>query len=107
MRLNTAIDAVRQASLAAKSVQHDLGRVSELTKDDRSPVTVADFAAQAIAEAVDSVNVTAALAEVTAAERPSALRILHQRARNSAPLLLKAITADSDSSLARHNADIR
>ena len=48
MRLDLAIDAVRQASLAAKSVQHDLGRVSELTKDDRSPVTVADFAAQAI-----------------------------------------------------------
>lgn len=66
-----------------------------------------DFAAQAIAEAVDSINVTAALAAVTAAERPSVLRILHQRARNSAPLLLAAITADSDSSLARHNADIR
>ena len=48
MRLNIATDAVRQASLAAKSVQHDLGRVSGLTKDDRSPVTVADFAAQAI-----------------------------------------------------------
>ena len=50
--LNTAIDAARQASLAAKSVQHDLGRVSELTKDDRSPVTVADFAAQAIVASV-------------------------------------------------------
>ncbi|MEC7195883.1 MAG: 3'(2'),5'-bisphosphate nucleotidase, partial [Planctomycetota bacterium] len=52
MRLNIAIDAVRQASLAAKSVQHDLGRVSELTKDDRSPVTVADFAAQAIVASI-------------------------------------------------------
>ena len=66
-----------------------------------------DFAAQAIAEAIDSVDVTSALAAVTAAERPSVLRALHQRARNSAPLLLAAITADSDSSLARHNADIR
>ena len=52
MRLNISIDAVRQASLAAKSVQHDLGRVSELTKDDRSPVTVADFAAQAIVASI-------------------------------------------------------
>ena len=48
MRLNIALDAVRQASLAAKSVQRSLDRVSELAKDDRSPVTVADFAAQAI-----------------------------------------------------------
>ena len=52
MRLNIATDAVRQASLAAKSVQHDLGRVSRLTKDDRSPVTVADFAAQAIVASI-------------------------------------------------------
>ena len=52
MRLNIATDAVRQASLAAKSVQHDLGRVSGLTKDDRSPVTVADFAAQAIVASI-------------------------------------------------------
>lgn len=42
-----AIDTVRQASLLVKKVQADM--VSEaLTKDDRSPVTVADFAAQAL-----------------------------------------------------------
>lgn len=42
-----AIDTVRQASLLVKQVQADM--VTEaLTKDDRSPVTVADFAAQAL-----------------------------------------------------------
>ena len=52
MRLDLAISAVRQASLAAKSIQQDLGRVAELAKDDRSPVTVADFAAQAIVSSI-------------------------------------------------------
>ncbi|MBE9523956.1 MAG: 3'(2'),5'-bisphosphate nucleotidase [Chloroflexi bacterium] len=42
-----AIDAVRQASLLVKQVQAELVS-SALTKDDRSPVTVADFAAQAL-----------------------------------------------------------
>jgi len=42
-----AIEAVREAALLADKVQRDL--VSEaLTKEDRSPVTVADFAAQAV-----------------------------------------------------------
>lgn len=42
-----AIDAVRSASLLVRTVQAEM--VSKaLTKDDRSPVTVADFAAQAL-----------------------------------------------------------
>ncbi len=42
-----AIETVRQASMLVKQVQAEL--VTEaLTKDDRSPVTVADFAAQAL-----------------------------------------------------------
>jgi len=42
-----AIDAVREAALLADKVQREL--VTEaLTKEDRSPVTVADFAAQAV-----------------------------------------------------------
>ena len=40
------IHAVRQASLLVKQVQAEMVS-SALTKDDRSPVTVADFAAQA------------------------------------------------------------
>jgi len=42
-----ALSAVRQAASLAGDIQQEL--VSKgLTKDDRSPVTVADFAAQAI-----------------------------------------------------------
>jgi 3'(2'), 5'-bisphosphate nucleotidase len=42
-----ALDAVRQASRLVRTVQDEL--VSEaLTKDDRSPVTVADFASQSL-----------------------------------------------------------
>ncbi|UCE00768.1 MAG: 3'(2'),5'-bisphosphate nucleotidase [Chloroflexota bacterium] len=42
-----AINVVRQASLLVKQVQKELVSVA-LTKDDRSPVTVADFASQAL-----------------------------------------------------------
>jgi len=45
--LQFAIDAVRQASLLVKQIQAEMV-TSALTKDDRSPVTVADFAAQAL-----------------------------------------------------------
>jgi 3'(2'), 5'-bisphosphate nucleotidase len=42
-----AVDAVREASLLARRIQAEMvGR--EITKDDRSPVTVADFAVQAL-----------------------------------------------------------
>ena len=42
-----ALDAVRQASQLVQQVQSELVSAS-LTKDDRSPVTVADFASQAV-----------------------------------------------------------
>jgi 3'(2'), 5'-bisphosphate nucleotidase len=42
-----AIDAVREASLLARQIQREMVG-SGLTKDDRSPVTVADFAVQAL-----------------------------------------------------------
>lgn len=45
--LKFAIHAVRQASLLVKQVQAEMVSTA-LTKDDRSPVTVADFAAQAL-----------------------------------------------------------
>jgi 3'(2'), 5'-bisphosphate nucleotidase len=45
--LQFAIEAVRRAALLARHIQSEL--VSQaITKDDRSPVTVADFAAQAL-----------------------------------------------------------
>lgn len=57
-----AIHAVRSACGVARAVQRDLQRVQHLTKDDRSPVTVADFAVQAIvaielANALGEVNI--------------------------------------------------
>jgi len=42
-----ALDAVRQAALFVRQVQAELVSTA-LTKDDRSPVTVADFASQAL-----------------------------------------------------------
>ena len=46
--LRPAIDAVAAGCRVARAVQQDLDRVRQITKDDRSPVTVADFAVQAI-----------------------------------------------------------
>ncbi len=46
--LNTAIEAVRQAAQICQKVQAQLVAEDSLTKKDRSPVTVADFASQAI-----------------------------------------------------------
>jgi 3'(2'), 5'-bisphosphate nucleotidase len=42
-----AIEAVREASLLARRIQREMVSAA-LTKDDRSPVTVADFAVQAL-----------------------------------------------------------
>jgi 3'(2'), 5'-bisphosphate nucleotidase len=42
-----ALDAVRQAAIVVRKIQHEL-ITPALTKADRSPVTVADFAAQAV-----------------------------------------------------------
>lgn len=42
-----ALDAARQAALMVRQIQQEL-ITPALTKDDRSPVTVADFAAQAV-----------------------------------------------------------
>jgi 3'(2'), 5'-bisphosphate nucleotidase len=47
-KLLTALRVVAQASRVARRVQMRLDQVRRVTKDDRSPVTVADFAVQAI-----------------------------------------------------------
>src|SRR5258705_8526276 len=46
--LATAVTAVRSAARACRAVQERLVRPEALEKDDKSPVTVADFASQAI-----------------------------------------------------------
>ena len=46
--MNAALDAVATACQLTRAVQARLESVATLTKDDRSPVTVADLAAQAI-----------------------------------------------------------
>lgn len=46
--LDIALRTVTAACEVARTVQENLDRVREITKDDRSPVTVADFAVQAI-----------------------------------------------------------
>lgn len=48
--LRTAINIVADACRVARAVQHSLDKVRNITKDDRSPVTVADFAVQAIVQ---------------------------------------------------------
>ncbi|HWB20568.1 MAG TPA: 3'(2'),5'-bisphosphate nucleotidase [Phycisphaerales bacterium] len=45
--LVSALPAVKTACTIARAVQSDLSRVQQITKDDKSPVTVADFAVQA------------------------------------------------------------
>ena len=46
--MHAALHSVAEACKAARHVQRDLDRVQRIIKDDKSPVTVADFAVQAI-----------------------------------------------------------
>ena len=46
--LEVAIKAVSNASVVTRKVQADLAQIQQLEKNDKSPVTVADFAAQAV-----------------------------------------------------------
>ena len=48
VELECALRAVAEACAVTRRVQRDLDQLHQLTKDDRSPVTVADFAAQAV-----------------------------------------------------------
>jgi 3'(2'), 5'-bisphosphate nucleotidase len=45
---NMAVESVRRASRLCRAVQAELGRDTTLAKGDRSPVTVADYGAQAL-----------------------------------------------------------
>jgi HAL2 family 3'(2'),5'-bisphosphate nucleotidase len=62
-----AIEAVREASLLARRIQREMVTLA-ITKDDRSPVTVADFAIQAV------------VAHRLANARPNAVLIGEERA---------------------------
>lgn len=46
--LRVGRDAVAAASVVCRGVQRELDAIRTMTKDDRSPVTVADYAAQAV-----------------------------------------------------------
>ncbi len=46
--MRTAVDMVARCCRVARAVQQDVEEIRRETKDDRSPVTVADFAVQAI-----------------------------------------------------------
>jgi HAL2 family 3'(2'),5'-bisphosphate nucleotidase len=46
--MQAALKTVADACVIARHVQRDLDRVRRITKDDKSPVTVADYAVQAI-----------------------------------------------------------
>lgn len=50
--IDAARDAVLLASLVCRQVQQSLSTIRQITKDDRSPVTIADYAAQAIVATV-------------------------------------------------------
>lgn len=50
--LEPAIDAVRQAMVVCEHVRGSLDQLRAMTKDDASPVTIADYASQAIIAAI-------------------------------------------------------
>src|SRR5689334_21923773 len=67
-----AIEAVREASLLARRIQREMVSGS-LTKDDRSPVTVADFAVQALISRRLAENFS--IAALVGEEQADALRL--------------------------------
>src|SRR3954467_10213668 len=67
-----AIEAVREAALLARRIQREIVS-GALTKDDRSPVTVADFAVQALVSRRLAENFPAAA--LVGEEQSDALRL--------------------------------
>lgn len=70
VELQAAIRAVRDAALVCQSVQSNLVTAATLEKKDRSPVTVADFASQALvcSSLVENSGIHAVVGEEDAAE---------------------------------------
>ena len=69
-RLEAAKFAVVEASTVCRAVQRELERVRSITKDDKSPVTVADFASQAVVARalVENLGTVTLVAEEDSAE---------------------------------------
>src|SRR5688572_4170354 len=76
--LPAALQAIHEACRIARSVQRDLGRVRQITKDDKSPVTVADFAVQAVVAL--ALNEALGESPIVGEEHSQALRTAEQRA---------------------------
>ncbi len=74
--LATALEAVRQGAAIARFVQSELDRVRQITKDDKSPVTVADFAVQAVVALI--LNERLGLSLIAGEEHTAALRTSSQ-----------------------------
>ncbi|MCI0629399.1 MAG: 3'(2'),5'-bisphosphate nucleotidase [Phycisphaerales bacterium] len=74
---NAALNAVRSACGIARAVQSDLERVRQITKDDKSPVTVADFAVQAVVAL--ALNEALGESPIVGEEHSQALRTAEQR----------------------------
>jgi 3'(2'), 5'-bisphosphate nucleotidase len=70
--LEAAVIAVRDAAAVCKSVQQNLVNAATLEKKDRSPVTVADFASQALV--CSSLAQSSKIAEVVGEENAAELR---------------------------------
>ncbi len=70
--LEAAVIAVRDAALVCQSVQKNLVSAATLEKKDRSPVTVADFASQALV--CSSLAQASKIAEVVGEENAAELR---------------------------------
>lgn len=65
--LSAILSSLRDAARVCRHVQRGLDRVRAMTKDDRSPVTIADFAAQAVvARALVASGPTVLVAEESA-----------------------------------------
>lgn len=74
--LASAVRAVASACVAARHVQSRLDALQEITKDDRSPVTAADFACQAVVALVLQQHNSPLL--MVGEERSGALRAAEQ-----------------------------
>jgi len=85
-RLNAAKRAVADACVVCRQVSAELGTVPALEKDDRSPVTVADFASQAVV--IHRLHELLGPVPIVAEETSDALR-----APDRAPLLDRVVDA--------------
>lgn len=89
-RLQAALDAVALASRVCRAVQARLDSIRSASKDDKSPVTVADFASQAVV----AHTLQAALGKVTLVGEEDAA-MLRDRAAAGDRTLIDAVVASA------------